>query len=57
MTDKREAKQKAKELQPKKPKEEEQPWRETHNHNYEFENDIKRLQGGVLSNTTIVGTI
>ena len=32
-----------KELQPKKPKSREQPWRETHNHNYYFENDVKRI--------------
>ena len=37
------AMQKAKELQPKKPKEKEQPWRETHNHHYEFDKDLKRL--------------
>ncbi|TNV81706.1 hypothetical protein FGO68_gene10080 [Halteria grandinella] len=51
--EKREAKQKAKELQPKKPHPEPQPWRETHNHNYEFEADIKRMTGVVLSNTEI----
>eukprot|EP00347_Sterkiella_histriomuscorum_P021855 403332533 len=50
---KNEARQKMKELQPKKPKEVQQPWRETHNHNYCFENDPKRLQGVALSNKEI----
>ena len=43
-----------KELQPPKPKSKEQPWRETHNHNYCFENDPKRLKGVALSNKEIV---
>ncbi len=48
--------QKAKELQPKKPKEKEQPWRETHNHHYEFDKDLKRLQGCALTNTEYVSS-
>jgi hypothetical protein len=39
---------------PKKEKSPERPWRDTHNFNYEFEADIKRLQGCVLSTTEIV---
>lgn len=54
MAEKREARIKAKELQPKPHKPEQQPWRETHNHRYEFESDIKRMSGCVLSNTDIV---
>lgn len=42
---------------PKKPTPPPQPWRETHNHNYEFESDIKRLQGCALTNTEIVSDI
>lgn len=45
-----------KELQPKKPKEEEKPWKETHNYNYLFEKDVKRLKGDQLSNKEIVST-
>jgi hypothetical protein len=43
-----------KELQPKKPQSKQQPWRETHNHNYYFENDPKRLKGAQLTNAEIV---
>lgn len=54
MAEKREARIRAKELQPKHHKPEQQPWRETYNHRYEFESDIKRMSGCVLSNTDIV---
>ena len=48
------ARKKERELtfQPLKPKHE--PWRETTNHNYYFENDIKRLKGTALTNTEYV---
>lgn len=43
-----------KDLKPKKPKEKEQPWRETNNHNSLFDPDPKRLKGCALSNADIV---
>ena len=46
-----------KELQPKKPKQAQQPWKETHNHNYMFEIDVKRLQSNTLKNSEIVSNI
>ena len=46
-----------KELQPKKPKSKQQPWRETFNQNYLFEEDPKRLKGAALSNSEIVSII
>ncbi|CDW81892.1 UNKNOWN [Stylonychia lemnae] len=47
--DKLAARQKMKELQPKKPTSKQQPWRETYNKNYDFEKDIKRLQGVAIN--------
>ena len=48
--DKRYAKQRMKELLPKQPRPAKQPWKESTNHQYAFEADIKRLPTNQLTN-------
>lgn len=51
--DKKYAKERMKELLPRQPKPQKQPWHDSTNHNYEFEKDIKRLPTCQLSNNQI----
>ena len=48
--DKRYANERIKQLQPKKPRAAKQPWKESTNHNYELETDLKPLKATALTN-------
>jgi len=51
--DKKYATKRIKELKPNPPKPKKQPWRESTNHTYDLENDIKRLNVTALTNAQI----
>ena len=51
--DKRYAKERIKQLQPRAQKPAKKPWRESKNHTSEFESDVKRLKATALRNAEL----